>query len=161
MAHSYFRVCFHHNKQYKKANIVNNIAVISSDSYQTKTWWRAEIAEQLFWVTEVSFRTKQPLWILFIAQFTLSYLKLCMRYLINITLKIALFRSLTLPFVSKLRRRNIFRKWPTLNTDMTSRRNHYVTHENRLTPMHSISWTNGWILTKLAQTHCWEGQRSE
>ena len=23
----YFRVCFHHNKQYKKANIVNNIAV--------------------------------------------------------------------------------------------------------------------------------------
>ena len=36
MAHCYFRVCFHHNKQYKKANIVNNIAVISSDSYQTK-----------------------------------------------------------------------------------------------------------------------------
>ena len=91
MAHCYFRVCFHHNKQYKKANIVNNIAVISSDSYQTKTWWRAEIAKQLFWVTEVSFRTKQPLWILFIAQFTLSYLKLCMRYLINIPLKIALF----------------------------------------------------------------------
>ena len=45
MAHCYFRVCFHHNKQYKKAYIVNNIAVISSDSYQTKTWWRAEIAE--------------------------------------------------------------------------------------------------------------------
>ena len=76
-------------------------------------------------MTEVSFRTKQPLWILFIAQFTLSYLKLCMTY----------FRSLTLPFVSKLRRRNIFRKWSTLNTDMTSRRNHYVTHENRLTSM--------------------------
>ena len=36
MAHCYFRVCFHHNKQFKKANIVNNIAVISSDSYQTK-----------------------------------------------------------------------------------------------------------------------------
>ena len=36
MAHCYFRVCFHHNKQYKKVNIVNNIAVISSDSYQTK-----------------------------------------------------------------------------------------------------------------------------
>ena len=36
MAHCYFWVCFHHNKQYKKANIVNNIAVISSDSYQTK-----------------------------------------------------------------------------------------------------------------------------
>ena len=35
MAHCYFRVCFHHNKQYKKANIVNSIAVISSDSYQT------------------------------------------------------------------------------------------------------------------------------
>ena len=48
MTHCYFRVCFHHNKRYKKANIVNNIAVISSDSYQTKTWWRAEIAEQLF-----------------------------------------------------------------------------------------------------------------
>ena len=48
MAHCCFRVCFHHNKQYKKANIVNNIAVISSDSYQTKTWWRTEIAEQLF-----------------------------------------------------------------------------------------------------------------
>ena len=92
MAHCYFRFCIHHNKQCKKANIVNNIAVISSDSYQTKTRRRAEIAEQLFWVTEVSFRTKQPLWILFIAQFTLSYLKLCMRYLINyITLKIALF----------------------------------------------------------------------
>ena len=30
MAHCYFRVCFHHNKQYKKANIVNNIAVISN-----------------------------------------------------------------------------------------------------------------------------------
>ena len=110
MAHCYFRVCFHHNKQCKKANIVNNIAVISSDSYQTKTWWTAEIAKQLFWVTEVSFRTKQPLWILFIAQFTLSYLKLCMRYLINIALKSLYFRSLTLPFVSKLRRRNIFRE---------------------------------------------------
>ena len=37
MAHCYFRVCFHHNKQYKKkTNIVTNIAVISSDSYQTK-----------------------------------------------------------------------------------------------------------------------------
>ena len=23
--------------------------------------------------------------------------------------------------------------------------------------LHSISWTNGWILTKLAQTHYWEG----
>ena len=36
MAHCYFRVCFHHNKQYKKANIVNNIAVILRNSYQTK-----------------------------------------------------------------------------------------------------------------------------
>ena len=55
MAHCYFRVCFHPNKQYKnkKANIVNNIAVISSDSYQTKTWWRAEIAEHLFWGAEI------------------------------------------------------------------------------------------------------------
>ena len=25
MAHCYFRICFHQNKQYKKANIVNNI----------------------------------------------------------------------------------------------------------------------------------------
>ena len=23
--------------------------------------------------------------------------------------------------------------------------------------LHSISWTNGWNLTKLAQTHYWEG----
>ena len=23
--------------------------------------------------------------------------------------------------------------------------------------LHSITWTNGWILTKLAQTHYWEG----
>ena len=77
MAHCCFRVCLHHNKQYKKENVVNNIAVISRDSYQTDMVESQDSRTVILSdgrVTEVSFRTKQPLWILFIAQFTLSYL---------------------------------------------------------------------------------------
>ena len=48
MAHVFFRVCFHHNKQYKKSKYSKQYCSHSSDSYQTKTWWRAERAEQLF-----------------------------------------------------------------------------------------------------------------
>ena len=45
MAHCYFRVCFHHNKQYKKANIVNNISVVRDSDFVSAQYLENELME--------------------------------------------------------------------------------------------------------------------
>ena len=103
---------------FRYANIVNNIAVMSSASRQTKRWWTAEWCRTVI-LSEGIFKSHETAIVnsfscIFLHSLINTYA--CVTWSI-LRWKYLYFRAMNFPFVSKLRRRwwDILRKWPTLS----------------------------------------------